>query len=177
MKSKRNDLKQISTNIIKIEIRLKLKNCEIKNELFWVKDKFYVSHNDDVFSTIFKQIHESSSDEHVDKTTIYDKISTHYFWSRMIDTMIRYVKSYHQCKKIKTYRENKQELLKSLFISNRHFQDISINFITFLSICKRNDKSYEHIMIIVNRLFKKKKYIFLNFLKINVVIQTFIKWI
>ena len=34
MKNKRNDLKRISTNIIKIEIRLKLKNCEIKNELF-----------------------------------------------------------------------------------------------------------------------------------------------
>ena len=34
MKSKRIDLKRISTNIIKIEIRLKLENCEIKNELF-----------------------------------------------------------------------------------------------------------------------------------------------
>ena len=34
IKSKRNDLKRISTNIIKIEIRLKLENCEIKNELF-----------------------------------------------------------------------------------------------------------------------------------------------
>ena len=34
MKSKRSDLKRISTNIIKIEIRLKLENCEIKNELF-----------------------------------------------------------------------------------------------------------------------------------------------
>ena len=34
MKNKRNNLKRISTNIIKIEIRLKLENCEIKNELF-----------------------------------------------------------------------------------------------------------------------------------------------
>ena len=91
--------------------------------------------------------------------------------------MIRYVKNCHQCKKIKTYRKNKQKLLKSLSISNRYFQDISIDFITFLSICKRNDRNYEHIMIIVNRFFKKKKYISLDSLKVSVVIQTFIEWI
>ena len=177
MKSKRSDLRRISTDIIKIEVRLKLEDCEIKNELFWVKGKFYVSHNDDVFSAIFKQIHESSFDEHADRATIYDRVFTHYFWSRMIDTMTRYVKSCHQCRRIKAYRENKQELLKSLSISNRYFQDISIDFITFLSICKRNDRNYEHIMIIVNRFFKKKKYILLNSLKVSVVIQIFIEWI
>ena len=94
----------------------------------------------------------------------------------MTNTIARYVKNCHQCRKIKTYWKNKQKLLKSLFISNRCFQDISINFITSLSICKRHDKNYEHIMIIVDKLFKKKKYILLNFLKVNVVVQTFIKW-
>ena len=176
IKSKRNELRRISINIIKIEVRLKLNDCEIKDDLFWMKDKLYVFQNDDVFVVILKQIHESSSEEHANRVIIYDKVFTHYFWSRMTDTVARYVKNCHQCRKIKAYREDKQKLLKSLFISNRYFQNISIDFITLLSICKRHDKNYEHIMIIVDKLFKKKKYISLDSLKVSVVVQTFIKW-
>ena len=176
MKSKRNELRRISIKIIIIEIRLKLDDCEIKDDLFWMKDKLYVFQDDDVFVVILKQIHELSFEKHASKVIIYDRVFTHYFWSRMTDTIARYVKSYHQCRKIKTYRKNKQKLLKSLSISNRYFQNISINFITLLSICKRHDKNYEHIMIIVDKLFKKKKYISLDSLKVSVVVQTFIEW-
>ena len=121
MKSKRERLRRISSNIIKIEVRLELDDCEIKNELFWIKSRLYVFHDDDVFAIIFKQIHESSSKEHVDRAIIYDRVSIHYFWSRMTDIVARYVKNCHQCRRIKTYREDKQELLKSLSISKRYF--------------------------------------------------------
>ena len=176
MKSKRNELRRISINIIKIEVRLKLNDCEIRDDLFWMKNKLYVFQDDDVFVVILKQIHESSFEKHANKIIIYDRVFTHYFWSRMTDTIARYVKSCHQCRRIKAYREDKQELLKSLSISNRYFQDISIDFITFLSICKRHDRNYEHIMIIVDKFFKKKKYISLDSLKVSVVVQTFIEW-
>ena len=89
--------------------------------------------------------------------------------------MHRYVKKCHHCKKTKHYRENKQKLLKSLFISKRYFQNISMNFITSLSKCLRNDKTYQHIMMIMNKLFKKKRFVILNFLKIETIIQTFIE--
>ena len=39
MKNKRNELRRISINIIKIEIRLKLNDCEIKDDLFWIKKR------------------------------------------------------------------------------------------------------------------------------------------
>ena len=177
MKSKRERLRRISSDIIKIEVRFELDDCEIKDELFWIKNRLYVSHDDDVFAAILKQIHELSSEEHVDRAIIYDRVSIHYFWSRMIDIVARYVKNCHQCRRIKTYREDKQELLKSLSISKRYFQNISMNFITSLSICKRHDRNYQHIMIIVDRLSKKKKYIELNSLKMNAMIQTFIEWV
>ena len=137
-------------------------SCDIRNVNFVnCKSKLFVSRYNrldvvNMFDEIRFALFANLNFEFFTKTTIYDKIFTYYFWSRMIDTIIRYVKNCHQCKKIKTYRKNKQKLLKSLFISNRYFQNISINFITFLSICKRNDKNYEHIMIIMNRFFKKK---------------------
>ena len=68
------------------------------------------------------------------------------------------MKGCYQCKKIKHYWKNKQRLLKPLFISNRYFKNISVNFITSLSICKKNDKRYQHIIIIIDKLNKKKIY-------------------
>ena len=49
-------------------------------------------------------------------------------------------------------------LFKFLSISKRYFQNISINFIILLSICKRHEKNYEHIIIVVNKSSKKKIY-------------------
>ena len=95
----------------------------------------------------------------------------------MIDTIAKYVKNCHHCKRTKHYREDKQELLKLLFISKRYFIDISIDFITSLSICERNDRRYQHIMMIMNRLSKKKRFMTLNSLKIQTIIQAFVEWI
>ena len=54
--------------------------------------------------------------------------------------------------------KKKQKLLKLLSILNRYFQYISINFITLLFKYKRNNKIYQHIIITINRLFKKNIY-------------------
>ena len=81
------------------------------------------------------------------------------------------------CKRIKAFRKNKHELLKSLFISKRYFIDISMNFIVALLVCKRNERNYKYIMIVVNRLSKKKKFVALNFLNVKAVVQDFVNWI
>ena len=89
----------------------------------------------------------------------------------------QYIKTCHACKRIKHYRDAKQKLFNFLSISKNYFQNISIDFITSLSICKRHELNYEHIMIVINKLFKKKRFIFLHFLNVNTIIQTFIEWI
>ena len=45
-----------------------------------------------------------------------------------------------------------------------------MNFIILLFICFRFNRKFEHIMIIVNKLFKKKKFISLDSLKIEMII-------
>jgi hypothetical protein len=41
----------------------------------------------------------------------------------------------------------------------------------------RDGRVFEHIIIVIDRLLKKKKFVALDFLKIKVVIKAFIEWI
>ena len=177
MKIKRNNLRRVLSNIIKKDVRLELDDCEIKNELFWVKNKLYVFDKEKLHNAILKDIHESLSDEHAKRATIYDRLSKEYYWPHMTNTVARYIKVCIHCKRIKTYKKEKQKLFKSLPISKRYFQDIAIDFITSLSICVRHGRRYQHVMTVMNRLFKKKKFIALNSLKVEAIVQAFLEWI
>ena len=84
----------------------------------------------------------------------------------MTNIITQYVNTCHSYKRIKTYREEKHDLLKSLSISKKYWQNINVDFITSLFVCVRNEK-----------LFKKRNFIFMNFIKFDAMMQIFVKWI
>ena len=177
MKIKRENFKRISIDIIKNEIKFELEDCEIKKNFFWIKNKLYVSTNESFHATLIEHIHESSLENHAKRIVTYDKMNTHYYWFKMTNIITQYVKTCHSCKRIKTYREKKHDLLKSLSISKRYWQNINVDFIISLLVCVRNERRFRHVMMIVNKLFKKRKFILMNSLKIDVIVQIFVKWI
>ena len=177
MKNKRNEKKKISIDITKSKIKLEFENCEIIKNFFYVRKRLYVFNDETFHASILKFFHDNSSTKHANKFIIYDRISRHYFWSKMTETIVKYVKNCHICKRIKHYRKSKQKLFKSLSIFERYFQNISIDFIISLFKCMRNDKTYKHIMIIMNRFNKKKKFVTLYSLNVETMIQIFIEWI
>ena len=170
MKVKRFDHRKISIDLVRKELKLKLKNCEIKENLLWVKDRIYVLEKKSLYTNIIKQTHESLLESHAKRGAIYEKVNRHYYWFKMINIVAQYIKACHACKRTKIYRDDKHELLRSLSISKRYFQNISMNFIISLLVCKRYDKSYEHIMIVVNKLFKKRRFMTLDSLSVNIVV-------
>ena len=126
---------------------------------------------------VIKHVHESLQKNHVERNITHARFSIHYYWQNMTAFVIKYLKFCHFCRRNKVYREIKQKLFKSLLISNRYFKNITVNFITFLSTCTRNEKHYKHIMIVVDRFFKIKKFVALNSLNVDAVVQAFINWI
>ena len=149
MKIKRESKRQMSMNITRIELKLKFKECEIKDDLFYVRERIYVSQDETFHVFILKLMHDFSFARHARRATTYDRVNTYYYWSRMIATITQYIKTCLHCKRTKYYRDEKQNLLKSLLILERYFQDIFLDFITSLSICRRNDRNYQHIMITI----------------------------
>ena len=68
-------------------------------------------------------------------------------------------------------------MLKPLPIPDSYWTDISVDFITILPKYRRYGRVYKHIMVVVDRLSKKKKFCALDLLKTQSVVQAFVNWI
>ena len=169
--------RKLPLEIIKNKVKLELGDCTIHEDLVYVNDRLYVPDDPELRTEIIRMVHDLPPGGHAGRASTYDRLSRHYYWPRMTDSVARYVKSCHTCKRSKTYREGKQGLLKPLPIPDHYWQDISIDFISPLPICLRYGRSYQHIMVVVDRLSKKKKFIPLDALEVETVVQAFIEWI
>ena len=168
---------RIPPDLIREGLRLELGDCEVIDDTLYVGPRLYVPDKGNLRTQVIKHIHEAPPGGHAGRSSTYDRVSSIYYWPKMTDSISRYVKSCHPCKRSKAYKDGKQGLLKPLPIPDRYWQDISIDFITPLPICTRFGRKFEHIMVVVDRLSKKKKFIPLDSLDVEAVVQAFIEWI
>jgi len=82
---------------------------------------------------------------------------------------MRYIKIC-RCTFDKLIHQKKQSYLQSLSILKRLWGDLSMNFIIALPPSPFEGKVYRHIMIIINRLIKFKRFISLANLDIQTII-------
>ena len=175
--AKRAGLRKIPFELIQEGIRIELGDCEIIEDLLYVSQRLYVPDKAELKTEIVRLIHEAPPGGHAGRSSTYDRVSAHYYWPGITNTVARYVKSCHTCKRSKAYREGKQGLLKPLPIPDRYFQDIAVDFITPLPICERFGRKYQHIMVVVDRLSKKRRFAPLDSLEVEAVVQAFIEWV
>lgn len=76
----------------------------------------------------------------------------------MRDDCRRYVINCSTCRRSKAYNDRKQRLLAPLSIPQRKWTDLSLDFVVKLSKCHRRGRMYENILIIVDRLIKRRLY-------------------
>jgi hypothetical protein len=89
---------------------------------------------------------------------MFHSMSSNYFWPEMKDDCQRYAINCVICRRSKVYNTQKQELLMSLSISQRKWLNLSLDFVKFLFECTRREQTYRHILMIVNRLIKRRLY-------------------
>ena len=89
---------------------------------------------------------------------MYLKLSENYYWVNIKETCRRYATNCSICRRAKAYNTQKQRLLTPLPIFERKWIDLSMNFVMNLPKCRRRNRIYENILIVVNRLIKKKIY-------------------
>ena len=177
MEAKRLGRRRIPIDITRTGLKIELGDCEIRNDLFYVKGRIYVPAKEEVYTAIIEHIHGSPPGGHAGREITYDRVHRYYYWPRMTSTVAQYVKACHDCKRNKPYHDPKHGLLKPLPVPERYFQDISVDFIVSLPRCKRNGRVYENIMVVVDRLSKKKKFIPLDSIRVEAVVQAFIEWV
>ncbi len=126
----------------------------IENILFF-KEKFWVLESNQLKLNIIRKIHDQSVSEHLNVDRICKYLHKWYYWSQAKQSVKRYIRNFHICKRLKTIKDKYSNLLNSLLISNRSWTNIIMNFVTKLS----KSKDFNVILMIINRLTKMHHYI------------------
>ena len=157
--------------------KIELGDCEVINRQLFVAKQLYIPDILELRTKIVEKLHMSKPAGHAGRAVTYHRLSSHYYWPGMTDTVQRYIRNCHACKRTKAYREGKAGLLKPLPIADRYWKDITVDFITPLPKCRRYGRVYEHIMVVVDRLSKKRKFVGLDSLEVEAVVQAFLDWV
>ncbi len=149
-----NEYKQVmNENKLKFYI-IKLKNCEIINDVLFRKDLLWISEN--MHTKLLQEVHDQSSIFHLDNKWIINLVQRFYYWSNHWATIRWYIWNCHACQRSQVFRNSTNELHHSLLILQKRWKDIAMNFIIELSL----SEDYNIICIIIYHLIKERHYVF-----------------
>jgi hypothetical protein len=133
-----------------------LKKFKSTKDTLFFKEKLWALESNQLKLNIIRKIHDQSAAEHLNVRRTYKYLNKWYYWSQMKESVKKYVKNFHICKRSKASRDKYSELLNFLSISNLSWTNIIMNFVTELSKIK-ND--FNAILIIMNKLTKMHHYV------------------
>ncbi len=133
-----------------------LKKFESIENILFFKKKLWISESNQLKFDIIKKIHDQSASEHSDIRRTCKYLQKWYYWSQMKQSVKKYVRNCHICKRFKSSRNKYSKLLNSLSISKRSWMNITMNFVIELF----ENKDFNVILMIINRLTKMHHYIF-----------------
>ena len=147
-----------------------MKHCKIIDNVLFRKNLLWVSEN--MHMKLLKKIHDQSFIFHFDNWRTTDLVQRFYYWSNHQATIRCYIRNCHACQRSKTFKNNINELLYSLSISQKRWKDITMNFITELFL----SKDYNVICIIICCFIKKHHYVFCHWRDDDISVEEMI-WI
>ncbi len=133
---------------------IKMKNCKIINDILFRKDLLWISEN--MHTKLLQEVHDQSSIFHLNNKWIIDLVQHFYYWSDHQATIQWYIWNYHACQRSKVFRNSINELHHSLSILQKRWKDITMNFITELSL----SEDYNIICTIICHFIKEHHYVF-----------------
>jgi hypothetical protein len=128
----------------------------IENTLFF-KKKSWIFEFDQLKLNNIREVHDQSASKHSNIRSTCKYLHKWYYWSQTKQSVKRYIKNCHICKRFKITRDRYSSLLNLLSISDWSWTNIIMNFVIELSKIK-ND--FNSILMIINRLIKMQHYVF-----------------
>lgn len=164
-------------HLIKQGIRLEIGDCKKVDGLLHVRDKIFVPFDDELRTKLIRSFHDTKPAGHHGRNATFTALSQYYYWPGITDAVARYTRNCLTCARSKHSREGKHGLLNPLPVPDTYWTGISIDFITPLPESHWRGHTYRHIMVTVDRLSKKKKFVPLENLDVETMVQAFIEYI
>ncbi len=108
----------------------------LQSDRVYYKDRLLILENEKLRLHLLQLSHDMFIVNHSERVKIYEILSHHYYWLKMIKTIAHFVCNYHLCSQVKISREKYQKALKSLDVLNHRWKDIVMNFIVTVSESK-----------------------------------------
>jgi hypothetical protein len=151
-----------------------INDCKICENRIYYRNRLFIPENIELKMQIIYRTHNSKAGGHPGRMKTTELVSKSYFWPKITYDIQNYIKSCHFYKRIKAFRFTPPGYLRPLSVLFQAWQNISVNYITPLSIYKRNNLKYHHIAIVICRFTKMKHFILITNLTIAELADAFV---
>ena len=133
-----------------------IKDCVIKEGHLYKAERLWVPADDDLILDVIRQIYDQVAVGHPGMAKTQRKIARDYYWPGILNSIRRYVRNCHVCKRAKAPRDKYNGVLKPLPVPERPWTDISLDYVTGLP---ESQNGHNAILMVVDRLSKERHYI------------------
>jgi hypothetical protein len=126
----------------------------VKNTLFY-RDKLWISDSNELKLNVIREVHDQWTVNHSNIRRTYEFVKRLYYWSEMKNSIDKYVRNCHTCKRSKASKDRYAELLNSFSISDKSWTNITMNFVIELFV----NHEFNTILMIIDKFTKIHHYI------------------
>lgn len=144
---------------IRKDLRIAMADCKVVGDRIYYRDRLFLPPNDELRTQVIYRTHSTGPAGHPGRIKTIDLISRTYWWPRMTKEIAAYVQACNLCVRTKASRSAPPGFLQPLPVPFRAWSDISVDYITPLPECERDEKKYKHIVVVVCRLTKMRHFI------------------
>ena len=122
-------------------------NCIRRYGRLWVPESFYL--------LVIREVHDQIASGHPGRQKTISLLARNYYWPKMKDTVYRYIRNCHTCRRAKAPRDRYNGILKPLPIPTRPWTNVTLDFVTGLP----SSNGYNAVLMVIDRLTKERHYI------------------
>jgi hypothetical protein len=136
-----------------------MSECALVDNQIYFRKRLFVPDAPGIRLEVVHRSHSSGPAGHPGCVKTLDLLNRSYWWPGISKFAAIYVRDCALCLRTKTPRSAPPGFLKPLEFPIRPWTDISIDYVTTLPPCSRNGRTYEHVLVIVDRLTKMRHFI------------------
>lgn len=140
-------------------VRAAMADCKLVNGQVFVNDRLFVPEEGDARLQVLHRTHSGTPAGHPGRFKTYDLLRRTYYWPGMSRDAEQFVKGCHMCARTKSSRHSPPGFLKPLPVPVKPWADISVDYVGPLPECVRDGVTYEHCLVVVDRLTKMRHFV------------------
>ena len=135
---------------------IQLAECENRDGVLYFRNRKYVPKSDRLRLRILQSAHDSVAGGHPGRAKCHELVSRTYWWPNMYQTVQRFVRNCHVCKRSKPSRQRYQGWLRPLPPPERRWRDVSMDYVGPLSPSTFMGITYRYVLVFIDRLSKMR---------------------